>query len=107
MCVSVFTLGVLIKDEADEKQAKLSDFARYDMFNPFVYYDYDADYTGSVPTIDETFITAGLDFAPIPNVRIIPNIWCNVYNNKHPDASGKLKADNALVARLTVYYIFW
>lgn len=103
--VSVFARGPIVKD-------KLGFFARYDMYNPGGNLD-NGNYTAyaeqRVSQYDvntkESFVTAGLDFTPIKNVHIMPNIWYNTYsftgrtNAARPDGYD-------LVYRLTFYYIY-
>jgi len=63
--------------------------------------------TGATSTGDvtgkETFITAGLDFTPIKNVHLEPNIWYNSYSSQLKGVSNK---DHDLVYRLTFFYVF-
>lgn len=58
--------------------------------------------TGDV-TAKEQFITAGLDFTPIKNVHLEPNIWYNSYASQLAGVSNK---DHDLLYRLTFFYIF-
>jgi hypothetical protein len=89
---------------------KLNYFARADSYNPDNKYDNSNLYTEAVPypakKYSETFITAGLDFKPVKNVHIIPNLWLDTYKSKLNNVSGMAKNDYDMVARLTVYYIF-
>lgn len=115
MGVSVFAKARVYKD-------KLGVFARYDMYdptknisdiasNPF-YTSYAALTSQYEPTNKEQFITAGIDFTPIKNVHIMPNIWVNTYKTAldpsqyalNANASSTLGTD--LVYRLTFYYIY-
>jgi len=103
---------------------RLRFFARYDMYNPTnkvdnnKYNKYventgsynDNSYVDGKATGDETyrqnFITAGLDYTPLNNVHIMPNIWYNHYATQLSGASDKAKGDYDLVCRLTFYYTF-
>jgi hypothetical protein len=125
---SLFVHGNIIKD-------KVGYFARYDAYNPINKIDNNQykSYTsatgnyndngyilttnptsGSIssatPTGDETskqqFITAGLDFTPIKNVHIMPNIWYVNYNSQLANVSGTVKKDHDMVYRMTFYYTF-
>ena len=82
---------------------KLTSFARYDYYNPDSKYDAKMDYVNPYNTNIENFFTAGIDFHPIQNVHIMPNIWYNNYHNKidGADIPGSSKAD--IVLRLTVW----
>jgi hypothetical protein len=103
--ISTFVRGSVIKD-------KLSFFARVDMFNPDTKYNeniYTA-YTGFSgnyePNNKETFITAGLHFAPVKNVNIMPNIWYNHYKSERSSTGGSANHDHDLVYRITFYYVY-
>lgn len=101
--ISVFTHGTIVKD-------KLSFFARYDAFNPDNKIDNNKynKYVGNTsgyndPSTKEQFITAGLDFTPVKNVHLMPNIWSNKYTNQ--GFASKYDA-NDFVYRLTFYFVF-
>lgn len=102
---SVFVRGQLLKD-------KLNYFARADMYNPYTDFNEQAytDYKGLTSTYEpnnrETFFTAGLDFMPIKNVHLMPNIWYNKYENQRSNVAGNAKQDHDLVYRLTFYYVY-
>ncbi|MGZ4033391.1 MAG: hypothetical protein ACXVP4_00895 [Bacteroidia bacterium] len=112
MGVSAFVRGRIIKE-------KLGFYARYDMFNPDTKFNNAFTYTSTGGTksgynVTETFITAGLDYTPIKNVHIMPNIWINSYTDHQLTnttgtgvaLTGKKKSDYDMVARLTFWYIF-
>ncbi len=101
--VSVFVRGVVVKN-------KLNFFARYDAMNPDNKIDNSKynKYVGNTggfndPSTKEQFITAGLDFTPIKNVHLMPNVWYNKYTNQGftPKYDG-----NDLVWRFTFYFVF-
>lgn len=92
--VSLFAHGSLLKDKKTNT-SKLNAFARFDLYDP----DMKADTSG----FRENFITAGLDYMPIPSVHIMPNIWINSYKDK---SSANLKKDSDIAARLTFFYIY-
>ena len=132
--------GVSVFVHADMIKGKLRVFARYDHYIPTnqinnsVYHKYvsntgnynDNSYssaaTSSAPAVstgDQTykqdFSTLGLDFMPVKNVHIMPNIWFNRYATQLSDdlnntvngaLAGKAKSDYDLVYRITFYYIF-
>jgi len=92
--ISFYAHGTVIKDKIN-KIPKLNAFARFDMFDP----DTKQELTG----YKENFITAGLDYMPIPSVHFMPNIWINLYKDK---SSANLKKDSDIAARLTFFYIY-
>lgn len=124
--ISTYIHGDIVKN-------KLRFFARFDMYNPnkkinnnlynayagisspggYNSGSYEAKYsnTGAVysvtPTGDitakENFVTLGLDYTPVKNVHIMPNIWYNHYASQL--ASGT-NADYDLVYRMTFYFVF-
>ncbi|WP_240743357.1 hypothetical protein [Ilyomonas limi] len=103
--ISTFVRGVVVKD-------KLNFFARFDTYNPDTKYnavDYQS-YKGLSasyePNNKEHFITAGLDFTPIKNVHVMPNIWYNRYISKRTDVTGPFKQDYDLVYRITFFYVY-
>ena len=97
--ISVFARGSITK--------KLGYVLRYDYYNPDSKFSanniYAASYTGMYT---ESFVLAGLDFAPIKNVHLMPNIWYDMYNNRYSDVNNLSKKSNDLAYRLTVHYIF-
>lgn len=104
--ISVFVNGDIVKD-------KIRFFARYDAFNPDNKINNSKynQYTGNTggfndPTTKEQFITGGLDFTPVKNVHVMPNIWYNNYKSQLASATGNLKSDHDLVYRMTFYYVF-
>lgn len=103
--LSTFVRGRIIKD-------RLNFFARADWFNPDVNYDernYET-YKGLTATFEpnnkETFLTAGLDFAPMKNVHFMPNVWYNQYRSERSDVNEAAKHDYDLVYRMTFHYVF-
>ena len=97
--ISVFARGSITK--------KMGYVLRYDYYNPDSKFSanniYAASYTGMYT---ESFVLAGLDFAPIKNVHLMPNIWYDMYNNRYSDVNNLSKKSNDLAFRLTVHYIF-
>jgi hypothetical protein len=85
---------------------KLRFFARYDIYNPDKKYDSKLAYVSGYNTTKESFATAGLDFLPYKNIHIMPNFWYNHYGSRLAGASGNLKSDYDLEARVTVYFLF-
>jgi hypothetical protein len=101
--ISIFTHGPIVKD-------KLNFFARFDALNPDNKIDNSKynKYVGNTggfndPSTKENFITAGLDFTPVKNVHLMPNIWYNHYTNQ--GFASKYDSYD-LVYRLTFYYVF-
>jgi hypothetical protein len=123
MGFSVFTKGRITPE-------KLGFFARFDNYDPGgdlskIAGDVNTkSYTASTsqyePTTKEMFATFGIDYTPVKNVHIMPNIWLNTYHTAL-DATGSnsagtkyasmnsnvtgLKGTDA-VYRLTFYYIY-
>lgn len=92
--ISLYSHGTLLKDRSNTAP-KLNAFARFDMYDP----DMNLDSLG----LKENFITAGLDYMPIPSVHIMPNVWINFYTHK---SSAKIEKDTDITARLTFFYIY-
>lgn len=115
MAISTFVRGNIYKD-------KLGFFARYDNYNPSLNLkevtdnpaikSYAALTSQYEPTTKEQFITFGLDFKPMKNVHLMPNMWINTYDcalssnqySLNPNGSGAKGTD--VVYRLTFYYIY-
>lgn len=97
--ISVFARGAIT--------SKLGFVLRYDFYNPDGKFNasnvYAASYTG---IYTESFILAGLDYAPMKNVHFIPNVWYDMYNNRNSAVNHLSSSSNDLAVRLTVYYIF-
>ncbi len=85
---------------------KLRFFARYDIYNPDTKYDSKLGYESGYNTTKESFATIGLDILPTKNIHIEPNLWYNHYGSKLPGATGNLKSDYDLEARVTLYFLF-
>jgi len=83
-------LSVFLRGPIMEKT--LGFFARFDMWNP----DQHTDNTG----FTENFITAGLDWQPVSNVHIEPNLWMETYKDRSAAAIDR-KSD--VVGRVTFY----
>ncbi len=71
---------------------KLAAFARFDTYDPNT--EISSDYK-------ENFITLGLDYTPIKNVHIMPNIWLNSFSG-----NGGAKRAMDKVARVTFFYVY-
>ncbi len=99
LALSFFVHGQVIK-------SKLNYFARYDNYNPDTKFDANIKYSSKVASDKENFITAGLDWTPIKNLHIMPNIWVDTFSSMKNNVSGKTKSDYDMAARLTCYFIF-
>jgi len=95
--------------------SKFSVFARYDFYNPNTKYDnttyskYKSLYTVSTtydPNNKEGFLSAGVDYSPVNNVHIMPNIWYNRYKGQQSGLTGAAAHDYDLVYRVTFYFTF-
>ncbi len=105
--VSLYARGKIYKD-------KLGFFARYDTYdptknlsafdNPAQFSKYSASTSQYDPTNKENFMTLGLDYTPIKNVHIMPNIWYDSYSSSN--GFSPLPNGNDMVYRLTFYFIF-
>lgn len=85
---------------------KLRFFARYDRYNPDSKYSSSKQYISGYNTTKESFASIGLDFIPYKNVHIMPNLWYNQYGSRLQGATGHLKSDYDLEARITMYFLF-
>lgn len=105
-------LGLSFFGRASILPGKLMAFSRIDFFNPDRHYDnqkyetYQGFSSHYDPNTKEKFITAGLDFTPVGNVHIIPNVWYNSYDGRQANLTGVEKHDYDLVYRLTFNYVF-
>jgi len=99
LAFSVFVRGQIVPD-------KLNYFARFDTYNPDTKYNADIKYSTKVGSDKEYFVTAGIDWTPVKNVHLMPNIWYNSYSSMKNNVSGKAKNDYDLTARVTAYFIF-
>ncbi len=103
--ISTFVRGALVKN-------KLGYFLRYDHYNPDTKYDesYYENYTGLSSTYEpnnkENFVVAGLDYTPIANVHLMPNVWYNSYKSERTGIKGAARHDYDLVYRVTFYFVF-
>lgn len=73
----------------------LNGFARFDIYDPDTKIK-DAGYK-------ENFITFGLDYMPIKNVHLMPNLWVNTFSDKSPAGVSR---DADVVARMTFFYVY-
>lgn len=87
------------------KKDELNLFARFDLYDPDTKFNSGNTYIG-YNTNKESFAVVGLDWIPYKNVHIMPNVWMDQFKSKLPGASGKLKSDYDLSARITLYFLF-
>lgn len=81
-----FIRGVLVKD-------KLNFFLRTDYFD---------NNSNSDDTYTENFFVAGVDYTPVKNTHLMPNLWINTYS-----AKGNMQdRDPDIVPRLTFWWKF-
>lgn len=102
----VVPYGISLFARHQLKQEKLSFFARADFYNPDKKFNRDKTYAAGYHTYQEIFATIGADYLVSKNIHIMPNLWYNQYQSKIPGASGKLKSDYDLEARITLYFLF-
>lgn len=93
---SVFAYATLVKNT-------LKAFGKFDYYDPDTKYDTSRTYTDKAYFYKENFLTVGLDYTPISNFHIMPNIWINMYSDKRNVKTDR-KAD--VVSRFTFYFIF-
>lgn len=91
---TIFAYGQIIKD-------KLNALARWDFYNRDVN---DVDLSNINNTYTEKFLVFGLDYTPMKNVSIIPNIWVNSYDKKTSSPYPDKESD--IIARITFHYKF-
>lgn len=113
---SVFVRANIVTKVINNKEiSMLSVFGRYDLFNPDLKFSSAVKYTnGSINGhVKETFIVFGLDYMPIEDFHIIPNVWVNNYkeNASTTDTNGnKLigmqKSGSDIDVRLTLFWKF-
>lgn len=120
---SFFVRGRIYKDY-------LGFFARYDMYDPTgnlknivnnpLVTSYSALTSQYDPSNKEQFVTFGLDYTPIKNVHIMPNIWMNTYTSavkatdlnsagtKYGTMNSQISNINGtdVVYRITLYWIY-
>lgn len=87
------------------KKDELNLFARFDLYDPDTKFNSGNTYIG-YNTNKESFAVVGLDWIPYKNVHIMPNVWIDQFKSKLTGASGKVKSDYDLSARITLYFIF-
>lgn len=71
----------------------LNGFARFDVYDP--------DTKTSTSGFKENFFTLGLDYMPLSNIHIMPNIWVNSFS-----AKGTESKDADVVARVTAFVVY-
>ena len=97
--ISIFARGPISK--------KLGYVVRYDFYNPDSKFNENNVYAGSYTGVfTESLILAGLDYTPVKNVHLIPNIWYDVYKNRNSAVNALPDKSSDLAIRLTVHYIF-
>jgi hypothetical protein len=107
--------GISFYAHATIIQSKLKAWVRYDIYNPNTKYDnttytkYAALYTVSTsyePNNKERFLSIGLDYSPVNNVHVMPNIWYDRYIGQQANLTGSAAHDHDLVWRMTFYFTF-
>ncbi|MCX7877691.1 MAG: hypothetical protein N2510_03505 [Ignavibacteria bacterium] len=91
--LSLFAHATVLKQPKTEIP-RMRVFGRFDLYNPDINLD---------NVYIEHFITAGIDFSPLPGVHFMPNIWINTYN---PTSDSLPERKNDIVGRMTFYYIY-
>jgi len=93
--VSAFAWATLLKKTTHPNEPVLNAFARFDYFDP--------DTKNGDAGFKENFITLGLDYMPIKNVHVMPNVWINTFNDK---SSANVNRDADIVTRMTFLYVY-
>lgn len=111
---SLFARGRIYKDQ-------LGFFARYDNYDASKklnevtdgeFKSYATTQSNYDPTTKEQFVTFGLDYTPVKNVHIMPNVWMNTYDCALGSSQYGLNTNGTgvkgtdVVYRLTLYYIY-
>jgi hypothetical protein len=94
--ISSYVHATLLKD-------KLRAFARFDYYDPDTKYDTSRTYSDANNYYKQNFITLGLDYTPIKNVHVMPNVWINTYSDKR---TTKIERKADVVGRVTFFYIY-
>lgn len=76
-------------------------FGNINAFGRYDYYDPDINIIAS--GFRENFFVVGLDYRPLPDIQIMPNIWMNTFSPKSKAAGGK---DTDIVFRVSILYNF-
>ncbi len=90
--VSFFAkVNLLYKKGPENKIPVVALFVRYDMYNPDTGFNPALKYSGINNHISETFYIVGVDYMPMPQLHVMPNIWVNSYTENAPlnDTRGK------------------
>ncbi|MFH0988424.1 MAG: hypothetical protein V1799_00220 [bacterium] len=74
---------------------KINAFGRIDHYIPDIKTT-NADY-------EDTFFTIGIDYSPVNNIHVMPNLWINTFSDRSPR---NLSKDADVVARLTFFFVF-
>jgi hypothetical protein len=128
MGLSAFVRGRILTNPQGNQV--LGYFARFDNYDPSgnltnIVGDkniksYAASTSQYEPTTKEMFSTFGIDFTPVKNVHIMPNVWLNTYNSalsvtgtnsagtKYSTMNGNVNGISGtdVAYRLTFYYIY-
>lgn len=107
--VSIAGAATLLRSKKTGDQT-LGLIARYDLFKPDNNYrsgdTYAASYSGS-NSCKENFIMLGIDYQPIKQVHVMPNVWYDGFKNQAANISGLKQSDYDLVFRITLYFMFY
>jgi hypothetical protein len=108
----------LLRDK-NTNAPKLGLVARYDMYNPDANYNANYSYLSGTKVANsnysysgsnaftENFILFAVDYQPIKQIHIMPNIWYDGFSNRANGAEGLNKSDNDMVLRVTFYFLFY
>ncbi|MBI3503099.1 MAG: hypothetical protein HY063_15035 [Bacteroidetes bacterium] len=83
--ISFFAKANLLSKKVNDKNVPLLGvFVRYDSYNPDKNFNSALKYTSTSYHVSETFFIVGIDYSPIPQFHIMPNIWINSYKENAP-----------------------
>jgi hypothetical protein len=114
--------AIVLSRDKHTQDPKFSLVARYDLYNPnanfnanYVYAESTSgpkvsntnyNYSGSNAYTEQFFLLA-LDYQPINQIHLMPNIWYDGFNNRNNGVKNRAASDYDLVPRLTFYYTFY
>ena len=107
--------GITFYAHANIVKTKVRAWVRYDLYNPNTKYDnstytkYSSLYGVSItyePNNKEGFLSTGIDYMPVNNVHVMPNVWYNKYTGQQKNLAGAAAKDHDLVWRITFFFTF-
>jgi hypothetical protein len=93
--ISVHTKYNLLRKTDVEESEIINVFARYDYFDP-------NSNIGS-GGFKENFVSAGIDYVPLKNFHISPNMWMTFFKDKSP---ANLNRNSDIIGRVTFWFVY-